>query len=129
MRPEINRARRLRRNISEPEAMLWNRLKRLRERGFHIRRQAPFRGYCLDFLCFSRRLVIEVDGSQHGDDRQAEHDAVRDAILRRHGLQVLRFWAGDVRRDIDWVMDQVVLALEASPKVEEPANFRRRVWV
>ena len=101
MQPGNERARRFRRNMGEPEVLLWSRLKRLRERGFHIRRQAPFRGYYLDFLCFSRRLVIEVDGSQHGEDRQAERDAVCDVILRRHGLRVVRFWASDVRRDLD----------------------------
>lgn len=115
--------------MSEPEVLLWSRLKRLRERGFHFRRQAPFHGYYLDFLCFSRRLVIEVDGWQHSDDRQAEHDAVRDTILQRHRLRVLRFWASDVRYDLDGVMDQIVQTLEATPKVEEVVNFRRRVWV
>lgn len=72
--------------------------------------------------------MIEVDGFQHGDDSQVEHDAVRDAIVQRHGLRVLRFWAGDVRRDLDGVMDQIVLTLEATPKVEEVPNFRRRIW-
>lgn len=128
MLPEIERARRYRQAMSEPEVLLWSRLKRLRDLGFHFRRQAPFRGYYLDFLCFSRRLVIEVDGWQHGDDRQAEHDAVRDGILQRYGLRVLRFWASDVRRDLDGVMDQIVGTLEATPKVEGVANFRRRIW-
>jgi len=122
MRTDIQQARRFRRSMSEPEVILWSRLKRLRERGFHIRRQAPFKGYYLDFVCYSRRLVIEVDGGQHADDVQAEHDAVRDAILRRAGFRVLRFWAGDVRRDLDWVMDQIVVALETAPHVHEIAG-------
>ena len=113
MRPEIARARELRRNMSEPEILLWSRLRHLRSHGYPFRRQYPFRGYYLDFACLSRRLVIEVDGFQHGDDRQAEHDAVRDRILRRHGFEVLRFWSSDVRRNLDEVMDRIVLALEA----------------
>jgi very-short-patch-repair endonuclease len=113
MRPEITRARELRRNMSEPEILLWSRLRRLRARGHAIRRQYPFRGYYLDFACLSRRLVIEVDGYQHGDDRHAEHDAVRDRILQRHGFHVLRFWSSEVRRNLDEVMDRIVLALEA----------------
>ena len=119
MRPEIHRARAFRNTMSEPEVILWSRLKRLRERGFHIRRQAPFKGYYLDFVCYARRLVVEVDGAQHGEDRQSEHDAVRDAILRRQGFAVLRFWASDVRRDLDGVMDQIVLALVAAPSFEQ----------
>ena len=118
MRPEITRARAMRGQMSGVEVILWSRLKRLRERGFHIRRQAPFRGYFLDFVCYPRRLVIEVDGSQHGEDAQIDHDDVRDAILRRHGFRTLRFWASSVRQDADWVMDQIVLALEASQPVE-----------
>jgi very-short-patch-repair endonuclease len=78
---EIDRSREFRRAMSEPEIMLWSRLKRLRDRGYRFRRQAPFRGYYLDFVCYTRRLAVEVDGSQHGSDRQSEHDFVRDRIL------------------------------------------------
>ncbi len=119
MRREIQRARDLRRNMSEPEVMLWSRLKRLRDRGFHIRRQAPFRGYYLDFVCHARRLVVEVDGFQHGDDVQAAHDAVRGRILERQGYRVLRFWAGEVRRDLTGVMDQIIRALEDAPSTRD----------
>ena len=119
MKPEIQRARDLRRNMSEPEIMLWSRLRRLRDRGFHVRRQAPFHGYYLDFVCHTRRLVIEVDGSQHGDDVQADHDLVRDRILASKGYRVLRFWSGEVRRDLGSVMDRIVQVLETAPRVRE----------
>ena len=113
MRSEIQRARQLRRNMSEPEVMLWSRLMRLRERGYRIRRQMPFRGYFLDFVCLSRRLVVEVDGWQHGEEAQAEHDFVRDKILEREGFTLIRVSAGEVRRNLGQVMDRIVLALEA----------------
>src|ERR1051325_10687770 len=99
MRPLIKRAQALRNGMSEPERLLWSRLRGLRERGFPIRRQAPFRGYILDFVCYARRVVIEVDGGQHSDDWQADHDLVRDKQLRREGFIVLRFWASEVRGD------------------------------
>ena len=117
MRSQIQRARELRRNMSEPEIILWSRLRRLRSQGFPIRRQYPFRGYFLDFACLSRRVVIEVDGFQHADDRQAEHDAVRDRILERHGFRVIRVWASDVRRNLSGVMDHIVQVLETSPVI------------
>ena len=117
MRPEIRRARQLRRNMSEPEIILWSRVRRLRDRGFVIRRQFPLRGYYLDFACLSRRLVIEVDGFQHADDVQAEHDFVRDKILAREGFRVIRFSTGDVRRNLNWVMDRIIAALEAQPDI------------
>jgi very-short-patch-repair endonuclease len=117
MRPEIERARELRRNMREPEVMLWSRLRRLRERGFALRRQFPFRGYFLDFACLSYRFVVEVDGAQRNDELQAEHDAVRDRILQRQGFQVLRTSAGEVRRNLSGVVDHIVLTLEKLPRV------------
>src|SRR5262245_28353455 len=114
MRPETVRARELRRNMSGPEVMLWSRLKGLRARGYPFRRQTPYRGYFLDFACLSQKLVVEVDGNQHGDDVHTEHDGVRDRVLQRHGFRVLRFWTHDVRHDIDAVMDRIVEALESS---------------
>jgi very-short-patch-repair endonuclease len=109
--------------MTQPEIWLWSRLKRLRDRGYHFRRQRPFRGYYLDFVCLDRRLVVELDGSQHSEPGQAEHDRVRDAVLTREGFRVMRFWNSAVRSDLDGVMDQVVLALETQPAVrgKEPS--------
>jgi very-short-patch-repair endonuclease len=97
--------------MTEPEVILWSRLRRLKADGLHFRRQAPFRGYYLDFVCFERRLVIEVDGGHHGDDDQAAHDKVRDAVLRREGFEVLRFWNGAVRQNLDGVMYSILMTL------------------
>ena len=99
--------------------MLWSRLKQLRERGCRFRRQAPFRGYFLDFVCYTRRVVIEVDGGQHAEDRQSEHDFVRDRVLQRHGFRVLRFWASEVRHDLSRVMDRIIAVLEEQPSTRE----------
>ena len=95
------------------EVRLWKQLKLMRAEGFHFRRQAPFRGYYLDFVCFSRRLVIELDGSQHGEGPQEAHDAVRDAVLTREGFRVLRFWNLQVRENIDGVIYTIRLSLGA----------------
>ena len=108
------RARELRNAMTDAEVILWSRLKRLRTDGFHIRRQAPFRGYFLDFVCFERRVVIEVDGSQHADDEHAAHDRLRDAVLSREGFRVLRFWNADVRKNLDGVMYSVLMALNGA---------------
>lgn len=98
------------------ERRLWLRLKQLRAEGFHIRRQAPFRGYYLDFVCFDRRVVVELDGGVHGEDWQAAHDRARDAVLKREGFQVLRFWNHQVHENISGVMHNIRLALaQASP--------------
>ena len=120
------RARQLRNNMTEPEVILWSRLKRLRAEGFHIRRQAPFRGYYLDFVCFERRVAIEVDGAQHSDPDQAQHDATRDGVLNREGFQVLRFSNSVVRQNLDGVMYSIMMALERVEEVSPPVSRRRR---
>ena len=109
------RARALRNNATKAEAHLWARLRLLRNNGYQFRRQRPFRGYFLDFVCIDRMLVVEVDGSIHHDPRQAEHDAIRDNILARAGYKVMRFENGVVFSEIDWVMDSINRALEARP--------------
>lgn len=123
---QVKRARELRSHMTEPEVILWSRLKRLRTQGFHIRRQAPFRGYYLDFVCFARRIVIEVDGGGHGEDTQVAHDSVRDEVLAREGFQVLRFWNGAVRQNLVGVMDTILMALEEAAMVTPPVSHRRR---
>jgi very-short-patch-repair endonuclease len=87
----------------------------MRERGFHFRRQAPLLGFYLDFVCFRHRLIVEVDGSQHGEDVQGRHDAMRDAIFRRAGFCTLRFWNSDIDSNLDGVMAAIQGALANPP--------------
>jgi very-short-patch-repair endonuclease len=97
--------------------MLWLRLRDLRPQGYHFRRQAPFRGYFLDFVCFSHRLVVEVDGGGHYEDAQVEHDRIRDSVLRRRGFHTLRVSNGDVNTNMAGVMDAVFDALATSAAI------------
>jgi very-short-patch-repair endonuclease len=97
--------------MTPQEARLWVHLRPLRAEGFHFRRQAPFRGYYLDFVCFRYRLVIEVDGGGHGEEVQSDHDAVRDSVLKRAGFQTLRFSNGDINTNLDGAMTTIRAAL------------------
>lgn len=115
MEARIERARELRRSLTPQEARLWSRLKTLRPHGFHFRRQAPFRGYYLDFVCFDRRLVVEIDGGQHGEAAHAAYDTVRDGVLGREGFRTMRFWNSDVNTKLDGVMDAIWAALLECP--------------
>jgi very-short-patch-repair endonuclease len=103
-------ARRLRSAMTRAEVKLWSQLKQLRAAGFHFRRQAPFNAYFLDFVCFDRRLVIELDGSHHADEVQAEHDRIRDRVLERQGFQVLRFWNSELEH-LERAMEVILQAL------------------
>ena len=104
-------ARRLRRDMTVDERKLWSELRDLRRQGFHFRRQAPFDRYILDFVCFSARLVIEVDGIQHTLPDARLRDAERDAFLRHEGFEVLRFTNGEVTETLDGVVLEVLGAL------------------
>ena len=101
----------MRKSLTPQEARLWLHLRDLRPLGYHFRRQAPFRGYFLDFVCFSRRLVVEVDGGGHYEEAQAQHDRVRDAVLRRHGFHTLRASKADINTNLEGVMDMVLRLL------------------
>ncbi|SEK35185.1 Very-short-patch-repair endonuclease [Bosea lupini] len=107
----------LRRSQTEPEKRLWMLLrKRLPQEGRHFRRQAALGSYVVDFVCFSARLIIEVDGDQHGSDTAVRYDAKRSAWLETQGFRVLRFTNRQVMIDADMVVDTIFAALTNSPE-------------
>ena len=105
----VLRARSLRRNLTLPEGMLWQVLRR-RPAGLKFRRQHPIGRCVVDFYCAATRLVIEVDGEAHSMGDRPESDARRDAWLRCQGLRVLRFGAVDVMTDVESVVTAITLA-------------------
>src|ERR1700722_839836 len=114
-REAIAQARELCNVPTEPECKLWRELRVLNKRGYHFRRQVPFRGYTLDFVEHSLSLVIELDGSQHGLEEQRKHDAIRDAVLASQGYTVLRFWNRELKEDIELVVGRILHELELRP--------------
>ncbi len=103
-------ARQLRRTMTEFERKLWFRLRRHDLGGFRFRRQHPIGAYVVDFVCLDRKLVVELDGSQHLD---SHHDHVRDAWLADQGFRVLRFWNDDVSTRHDEVLEQILRGLNS----------------
>ena len=97
----VKRARQLRDDATKPERWLWSRLRALRPHGFHFRRQVPFRGYFLDFAEHRAKLVIELDGSQHGEDRRFIRDQRRDEMLAQEGYRVLRIPNSELVEDFE----------------------------
>ena len=105
--PEVYEARRARRELSLPEALLWQRLKGA-PNGIRFRKQHPIGAYRADFYCASARLVIEIDGMAHDMGDRPRRDAVRNAFLEQSGYRVLRITAADVLRDVDAAADAIV---------------------
>ena len=110
-------ARRLRVDATPQERRLWVQLRELnRMLGTHFRRQAPVGRFIADFAEYGRRIVIEVDGGQHGGAR----DMARDAWLKGQGFVVLRFWNTEVDGNIEGVMQVVLDAVEAAGVAPHP---------
>ena len=95
------RARELRKRMTDAERKLWFALRDRRFARFKFRRQAPIGRFVADFICFERRLVIEVDGGQHADSLS---DQRRDRWFAANGYRVLRFWNNEVLKNLDGVM-------------------------
>jgi very-short-patch-repair endonuclease len=106
----VERARQLRKNLTDAERRLWKYLRRKQLDGHRFRRQMPIGPYYVDFLCLERRLVIEVDG-RHAD-RQTE-DTKRTVWLESQGFRVLRCWNNEVLQNFDGVVEAILLALRA----------------
>jgi very-short-patch-repair endonuclease len=104
----VGNAQRLRRNLSPPEARLWNRL-RARLPGQPIfRRQHPIGPYVLDFYCAAARLAIEIDGISHDMADQPYRDERRDTWLAARHIRVVRIPAAELRNGIDETADAIV---------------------
>ena len=106
-RATVYAARRLRREMSLPEVLLWQRLKGSPE-GIAFRKQHPIDPYVADFYCSLARLVIEIDGEAHDRGERPKRDEARDAFLEERGYQVLRIAAGDILKDPDGAAASIV---------------------
>jgi very-short-patch-repair endonuclease len=104
--------RHLRREMTVPERKLWAALRDRRFEGYKFRRQVPVGKYIADFVCFERRLILEVDGGQHSG---SERDQVRDAWLTSQGFRVLRFWNVDIHQALDGSLLAIFDALKEGP--------------
>jgi very-short-patch-repair endonuclease len=105
--------------MTDHERLIWYALRGWREQGFHFRRQAPIGRYIVDFVCHRYRLVIEIDGGQHGWSRNRLKDIRRDTWLRRQGYEVLRVWNVDVRENLDGVLEGIHAAVSDRRRRQE----------
>ena len=110
MQNATSKAKDLRKQSTDAETVLWNLLRNRQLMGYKFHRQAPIGKYIVDFLCFERKLVVELDGGQHQE--QANYDAGRTGILESRGYRVIRSWNNLVLDDTDAVLQAVLIALE-----------------
>jgi len=103
---KVERSRELRREMTNAERLLWERLRGGRLNGLKFRRQQIIDGFIVDFYCHAAGLVVEVDGAVHRG--QAAYDAQREQVLIARGLRVLRLSNDYVEQDIEGTLKRIV---------------------
>ena len=103
----VELARRLRRNMTNAEKTLWEKLRRKNILGVRFRRQHPIEFYIADFYCHEAKLVIEVDGLYHLGQGQKLYDGNRSAEIDRFDIKVIRFTNEEVEKDLGNVLQQI----------------------
>ena len=106
-------AKHLRRQGTEGEKLLWNHMRTKQVHGLKFRRQEPIGKYIVDFVCYKRNLVIELDGGQHAEQKQRDNE--RDNWLASQGFNVLRFWDNEVLTNIEGVLEVIRKITSPSP--------------
>ena len=95
-------AKNLRKSSTVAERLLWRHLRAKQVEGYKFRRQEPMGNYVVDFVCFEKRMIIEVDGSQHQIEK--DKDNKRDKRFKEQGFRILRFWSNEVIKNTDGVL-------------------------
>jgi very-short-patch-repair endonuclease len=103
---KLNLARKLRRNMTPAETKLWGYLRNRQLMDLKFRRQQPIDRYVVDFVCFEKKLVIELDGSQHLENEK--EDNRRSQKLNENGLEVIRFTNNEVMYEIEAVIEEIM---------------------
>jgi len=106
-------ARKLRKESTDAERLLWQYLRGRRLDGFKFRRQVVIESYIVDFVCFDAKLIIELDGGQHLDQQELDENRTKDLLVM--GYRVLRFWNHEVLSEMEAVLEEIHSFLIASP--------------
>jgi very-short-patch-repair endonuclease len=101
-------AKDMRREPTAAEAAMWRLLRDRRLSQYKFRRQVPFQKFILDFVCFEKRIVIEIDGGQHAESAR---DTIRDSILKAEGFRIERYWNNDVLQQPSAVLEDIFVKL------------------
>jgi very-short-patch-repair endonuclease len=100
-------ARKLRKNQTDAEQLLWRILRNRNFCGLKFRRQYPIGSYILDFFCDELNLAIELDGGGHATADQAAYDEERTKIINGSGIRVIRFWNHDLLNETEAVLEEI----------------------
>ena len=116
------RAKQLRKEQTDAENLLWGHLRAKRFSGYKFKRQAPIGKFIADFVCFQKKLIIELDGGQHAI--QQERDRERDEWLKENGFRVIRFWNHDLFNELEAVLEDIKRNLDHPLPIPSPIEGR-----
>ena len=115
----------LRQNLTNAERLLWHYLRNKQLDGYKFRRQQAMGNYIVDFVCLSKKIIIELDGGQHQE--QQIYDLQRDNFLQQQGYKVLRFWNNDVFNNCFGVLEKIYAELVGTNSpLEGVFDFRQK---
>jgi len=118
----VERAKALRKQMTDAERRLWYRLRAHRFLGLKFKRQVPIGPYVADFANLRAKVVIEVDGGQHAE---SQRDMDRDRFLSEQGFRVLRFWNDEVLRSTEEVLEVISTAVQSAKQTPSPGSALR----
>ncbi len=114
----LDRARHLRREMTEAERKLWRFLRNKNLVAAKFRRQVPIGNFIADFCCLECRLIVELDGGQHADHEDS--DALRSRFLGEEGFRILRFWNDQVLNGAEFVVEEILAVIVDDARVPSP---------
>jgi very-short-patch-repair endonuclease len=121
----LNLKRRLRSNMTGPEARLWSRLRARQLQGLKFRRQHGIGPYIVDFYCPEQFLVVEVDGDSHAEMDQIVRDKQREQYLQSLGLRVIRYINDDIMKNLGGVLEDLAERISSRLTSPRPSLPRR----
>ena len=98
----------LRQNQTDTESVLWYYLRNRGLNNIKFRRQVPIGKYIADFICMEKKLIIELDGSQHLEDKDVVYDKNRTQYLNSLGYKVIRIYNNDISKNINSVLEYII---------------------
>lgn len=103
LKKNIDLRKRLRKESTPQEIILWSRLRRKNFK-YRFRRQHSIGNYVVDFYCPEKKLIVEIDGCQHKEKEQSRHDKDREIFLKGLNMKILRFWNDEINNNLEGVI-------------------------
>jgi len=105
----LRNARRLRKNQTDAERVMWEALRNRKLNNWKFRRQHPIsKGFILDFYCAETKVAVELDGTHHKSKGQKEYDKDRAEFLKDYGIRIIRIPNEEVLNSIENVLQQII---------------------